>query len=87
MLRSLRNIQAELRRSSVGWWSVQSAKLRVTIVVTTVRKLEHRSYFSSFSSLQTLSPLPSLVTSLLYVPPNRPHSPFSLVFIVASSLT
>ena len=52
-----------------------------------VRKLEHRSHFSSFSSLWT----PPLFTISCYIPlyvlPNRPHSPPSFVFIVASSLT
>ena len=53
----------------------------------TVRKLEHRSHFSSFSSLWTPPLFLSLATFPLYVLPNRPHSPPSLVFIMASSLT
>ena len=53
----------------------------------TVRKLEHRSHFSSFPSLWTIPLFLSLATFPLYVLPNRPHSPPSLVFIAASSLT
>ena len=52
-----------------------------------VRKLEHQSHFSSFSSLWTLSLFPISRYIPLYVLPNRPHSPPSFVFIVASSLT
>ena len=67
------------------------APLRVcgpsTLSLVPVRKLEHRSHFSSFSSLWTLPLFLSLATFPLYVPPNRLHSPPSLVFIAASSLT
>ena len=43
--------------------------------------------FFPIFSLWTLSFLLSPTTFPLNVPPNRPHSPPSLVFIVASSLT
>ena len=43
--------------------------------------------FFPFSSLWTLPLFLSLATFPLYILPNRPHSPPSLVFIVASSLT
>ena len=52
-----------------------------------VRKLEHRSHFSLILSLWTPPLFLSFATFPLYVLPNRPHSPPSLVFIMASSLT
>ena len=44
------------------------------------------TFFPIFLTMDA-PPFLSLATSPLYVLPNRPHSPPSLVFIVASSLT
>ena len=52
-----------------------------------VRKLEHRSHFSLIFSLWTFPSFLSLTTFPLHIPPNRPYSPLSLVFIAASSST
>ena len=57
------------------------------LVAELVRKLEHWSHFSPYSLTMDAPPFLSLTTFPLYVLPNRPHSPSSLVFIVASSLT
>ena len=75
---------------SIRWWAHAQDRAmdsKLNAAIGDVRKLEHQSHFSSFSSLWTLPLFLSLATFPLYVLPNRPHSPPSLVFIVASSLT
>ena len=67
-------------------WSTGGGNVWFTSPQEGVRKLEHRSYFSP-SSHYGRSLFLSPTTLPLNVLPNRLHSPPSLVFIVASSLT
>ena len=68
------------------WEMIKVEQDQVELIVS-VRKLEHRSHFSLIFSLWTLPLFLPLTTFPLRVLPNRLHSPFSLVFVVASSLT
>ena len=83
----LKKSAAELYDLADNIWGSYASTVAMVKLGQNVRKLEHRSHFSSFSSLWTLPLFLSLATFPLYVLPNRPHSPSSLVFIVASSLT